>query len=99
MAQEEEKEKQKAKRQKLLSDLAKARKFHKEAVRWLFDVGRLRSMYEKNADSWRTGDLEDEEMLSVAQASYADAEREVILTRELVDRAARRLREHDERHI
>ena len=85
-------------RQKLCRKLARARKFHKIAVRWLFDVSRLSAMY-KESDSWRGG--ESSELADVANQDYGDAVKEVIQTRKLIDKIAKKLKEYDEneRHI
>lgn len=88
--------KQPFERQRIVFRLAKARKFHKMAVRWLFDVNRLRSMY-ADTESWRSDELS--ELAEVANLDHIDATREVIQTRKLIDRAAKQLKEYDERDI
>jgi len=85
--------------QKLCRRLARARRYHRLAVRWLFDVSRLATMYRDSDMTWRGGDYA--ELAEVAQQDYDDAMREVIQTRRLIDRAAKKLKEYDEneRHI
>jgi len=86
-------------RQKLCRILAKARRYHRFAVRWLFDVSRLAAMYRDADMGWRGGDESD--LGDVAQQDYEDGIKEVIQTRQLIDRAANKLKEYDEneRHI
>ena len=78
-------------RQKLCRRLASARKFHKIAVRWLFDVSRLASMYKE--EHWREGSAG--EISEVANQDHEDALTEVIQTRRLIDNAVQRLKEYD----
>jgi hypothetical protein len=86
-------------RQKLCRRLARVRRYHKQAVRWLFDVSRLTAMYRDDDLGWRGGPLS--ELADVAKQDYDDAIREVIQTRALIDRALNKLKEYDEneRHI
>ena len=85
-------------RQELCKRLAAARRYHRLSVRWLFDVIRLSAMY-KESDSWRGG--ESSELADVANQDYGDAVKEVIQTRKLIDKIAKKLKEYDEneRHI
>jgi len=78
------------KEEKLFRRLARARKFHKMAVRWLFDVSRLAGMYK--AESWK--DSYHDEMAGVAEQDYEDAMRDVIRTRELINKIVKELKEH-----
>lgn len=85
--------------QKLCRNLAKARRYHRLAVRWLFDVSRLSAMYRDADLGWRGGD--EAGLADVAHKDYEDGLREVVQTRNLIDRAAKELKEYDEneRHI
>jgi len=85
--------------QKLCARLARARRYHRLAVRWLFDVSRLASMY-RETEAWR-GECDESILTKVAQSDHKDAMKEVIHTRALIDRAAEKLKEYDEseRHI
>jgi len=89
-------------REKLCRRLAGARRYHRLAVRWLFDVGRLASMYKDN-EAWRGGPEYQvaNDVTEVANKDHEDAVKEVIQTRELIDRAYIKLKEYDEneRHI
>lgn len=78
-------------RQKLCRRLANARKYHRFAVRWLFDVSRLAAMYKE--DHWREGSAG--EISQVANQDHEDALKEVIQTRQLIDNAAQKLKEYD----
>lgn len=72
------------------------------AVRWLFDVSRLASMY-KDTEAWRGGPQYQltNDLSEVAQKDYDDAIKEVTQTREMIDKAMKNLKEYDEneRHI
>ena len=95
-------EKQLTERRKLCRTLAKARRYHRLSVRWLFDVSRLATMY-KDSESWRGGPEHQvaNDITEVANKDHEDAVKEVIQTRQLIDRAAKKLKEYDEneRHI
>jgi hypothetical protein len=80
-------------RQKLCKRLAHARRYHKAAVRWLFDVSRLISMY-RDTESWRGDIISD--IAEVAKMDSEDALKEIIQTRELIDRIAQELKDYDE---
>ncbi len=86
-------------RQKLCQRLARARRYHRLSVRWLFDVSRLASMYRESDLSWRGGDLAD--LADVCDQDYKDAVKEVVQTRQLIDRVTKKLKDYDEneRHI
>ena len=81
-------------RQKLCYRLARARRYHRLSVRWLFDVSRLAAMYAEASSTGRGG-LEAE-LCEVAKKDYEDAQREVMQTRKLIDRAHNKLKEYDE---
>lgn len=92
-------EQQLTERQELCARLAKVRRYHRLSVRWLFDVGRLATMYRDADLGWRGG--QEADLADVAARDYDDALKEVIQTRELIDKAALKLKEYDEheRHI